>query len=615
MLDLDRLNYLLKNNQEEFWILLSHETLRCNEFSDVLFLSALRNKAFHKFGDEAAPNFQPKKIAILSGVTLHPFNQIIMQLSLAYSIKAEVFLYEYNYIQEIVNPSSKLYQSKPDVVLLIPDPYEATYPGNFSDPLEVQKQFATNKAKELLEISEIISMHCNANIVLCNYPLPPDVESDLERSRSLFSSWSYKKYINFELGLLLPPRISLIDAEFISCQIGTKKSEDIASWLESKQMGTHEFQLRLAKEFLYQIRFMTIPTKKVLILDLDNTLWGGVIADDGLEGIHIGAHSHFGEAFQLFQKYIISLYKRGILLAVCSKNSEDNAKLPFYEHSGMLLKMEHFVSFKANFRPKSDNIIDIANELNLSLDSFVFVDDNPAEIEIVNQFLPEVQTILLDGSPESFISKVKSKRFFDVKTITFEDMGRSNQYIAKNQEQLIRKNFANMATYLSSLEMKSIFHYAEKNEIPRIHQLINKSNQFNLTSKRRTMNEVCELLNDSSFQCYTFSLQDKFVDHGLIAICIVKFKENSSNAHIDTLLMSCRVLERGVEQEFINKIIQDLAERKISQLHAEYLPTSKNSLVKDLYKKLNFSLIQETENISTYQLTLEEWVRHDTFIH
>jgi FkbH-like protein len=329
-------------------------------------------------------------------------------------------------------------------------------------------------------------------------------------------------------------------------------------------------------------------TKKVLVLDLDNTLWGGVIGDDGLDGIKVGQGSPEGEAFYSFQKYIQQLKDRGVLLAVCSKNDDANARQPFEQHPEMHLKLDDFVSFIANWRAKPDNLIDIAKQLNLGLDSFVFVDDNPAERELMRTQLPDVLTIELNDNPADYARLLDEQNPFELTSLSSEDTIRTSQYKENLQRDSLKTSIADYDDYLKSLEQIAVISDFNEARLDRITQLINKTNQFNLTSIRKNRSEVEQLMaDDDSFTCY-IQLSDKFGDNGVIAIVYGSWGKDSLT--IDGWLMSCRVLKRGVEKMTCNHLVKQAHLKNKKYIHGRYIPSAKNSMVKDLYPELGFEL-------------------------
>jgi FkbH-like protein len=284
---------------------------------------------------------------------------------------------------------------------------------------------------------------------------------------------------------------------------------------------------------------------------------------------------------------LLSLSRRGVLLAVCSKNDHDRAVEPFERHPEMVLTLRDFASFKANWQPKSENIRQIAKELNLGLDSLVFVDDNPAEIEIVRQFVPEVTTLLLGPDPSEYVALLQDARCFEPRGLTAEDLKRASQYKQEAQRQELLGSITDMDAYLESLGMEAVMREFRAVDVPRIAQLINKSNQFNLTTRRRTEAQVESVVADPAYFHFTVRLADRFGDYGLIAVVIGKM--DGGEAAIDTWLMSCRVLKRQVEEEVLNQIVQLARLHNCARIRGVYLPTAKNGMVREHYPGLGFT--------------------------
>jgi FkbH-like protein len=425
------------------------------------------------------------------------------------------------------------------------------------------------------------------------------------RARTLGSDWSFRKWVNLELGLAAPPYLHICDWEFLAHRLGGLAAYDERSWFESKQPGSPALLVALAREAAQLILALRRAPKKVLVLDLDNTLWGGVVADDGLEGIELGDTSPRGEAFKAFQKYIASLKQRGVLLAVCSKNDLARAAEPFEKHPDMVLKMEDFVCFQANWEPKSENLRAMASELNLGLDSLVFVDDNPAEIEIVRQFVPEVTTILLGPNPSDYVAQLADCRLFEPRSITGEDAERTSQYRSAAQRQALEASVTDMAAYLETLQMEAIITEFTPVDVPRLSQLINKSNQFNLTTRRRSEAEVIAVMNAPEEIGFSVRLKDRFGDHGLISIVVGTHA--GETLQIDTWLMSCRVLKRGVEAEVLNELVRLAKVLNCQRLLGTFLPTPKNEMVRDFYGQMGFTLTIESEMKREFELRLENF--------
>jgi FkbH-like protein len=328
-------------------------------------------------------------------------------------------------------------------------------------------------------------------------------------------------------------------------------------------------------------------SRKVAVLDLDNTLWGGQVGDVGPGGIHLGQGSGEGESYLAFQRYLKELQRRGILLAVCSKNSEEMARGPFEQREDMVLKLGDFACFVANYESKADNLRTIADRLCLKLDSFVFIDDNPAERAVVRRCLPEVAVPDMPADPASYIDAVARHRFFETTSLTREDSARARYYSAESQ----RRDLASKATdadgFLKSLDMRMAVGPIDELNLERATQLLNKSNQFNLTTRRYTVAQVREMTKSPEWRTLTFRLADNLGDNGLISVVLLRRDEDA--LVIDTWVMSCRVLLRGVEQFARNELATLARKEGCNRILGTYIPTPKNAMVKDHYLKMQFA--------------------------
>jgi FkbH-like protein len=611
----EALKNLLLNRDENFWRLLAEKSLSAASFNELITLSALRKKAV-KIGVEesSSPPSKALRIALIGGSTLFPLSDLVEHLLRVTVGKVEIFVGEYNnYRSEILDQESDLYEFAPDFVIVLPDEQSCKYTGRLNDSAETVTDEINRFGAALLRMCAVVRERAAAEIILCNYILPPFVDLGAYRAKSLASDWNFKKAVNLYLGGKAPNYVHICDLEFLAYRLGGFEAKDEKSWFESKQLCSPALQLALAKEIAHLIGALKNAPKKVLMLDLDNTLWGGVIGDDGMEGIEIGDTSPRGEAFKAFQTYILSLTERGVLLGVCSKNDFENAIEPFRRHPEMVLREEHFVAFKANWKPKAENLIETANELNLGLDSFIFVDDNPAEIEIVRQFAPEVTTILLDEDPSRFVRQLQESRLFERFSITGEDAQRTEQYRKEAERKSLLESAVDMDSYLESLEMIGAFKEFNRLDLPRVAQLINKSNQFNLTTKRRTESEIETLMRDPRYAGFSMRLRDRFGDHGLISV-VICFVGERNVLEIDTWLMSCRVLKRQVEEQVLNEIVRLARAKGCERIGGLYLPTAKNGMVKDLYSRLGFRTVNASENCSEFELSVDGFKPLKTFI-
>lgn len=590
----------------EFASELLAKTREAKNFGEVIQLCTLRKRALAN--GLLPPPQTSRRVAIMGGANLRPLVDLIEHFAaLLGGIQCEIWLGDYdNYQSDIMGPESPLYAFKPDVVLLLPSEKRCIYEGPLTASRADQESVARRVATDLLELCRTVHDRTGCEVILGNFRLPPYFDPGPIRTTTLTSDYSFRKFVNLELGSRLPSFVHLCDIEFLSNRRGTLESTDERSWFESKQPFASGLLVDVAREYAHVMSRIGVPPKKVVILDLDNTLWGGVIGEDGLEGIELGTTSSRGEAFREFQQYLLSLSRRGVLLAVCSKNEHNIAIEPFEKHPEMLLRMKDIVSFKANWEPKSDNIRQIAADLNLGLDSLVFVDDNPAEIDIVKQFVPEVATVWVGDDPALFAGRLNDSRYFEPSSITAEDLLRVHRYKQESDRQQLLSSSTDMESYLRSLQMVGTIKSFDKLDTPRIAQLIGKSNQFNLTTRRRTEAEVLALIDNEQYSAFTMRLADRFGDHGLIAVVIGQ--PHGRDFHIDTWLMSCRVLKRQVEDEVLNNIVQVARERGCTRVVGEYIPSAKNAMVCDLYPSLGLKQIRgEPNGTQVYELQIERY--------
>jgi len=357
-------------------------------------------------------------------------------------------------------------------------------------------------------------------------------------------------------------------------------------------------------------------SSKCLVFDLDNTLWGGVIGDDGLDGIVLGQGHAVGEAFLAFQSFAKQLSERGVILAVCSKNDPEIAASVFREHPEMVLKLEDIAAFVANWQDKPTNLRQIARMLNIGLDSLVFFDDNPAEREIVRQNIPEIAVPEVPSEVTGFARCLAEGGWFEAISFTREDQQRSQQYLENRQRETALSSATNMDDFLASLEMRMIATPFNSVDLPRITQLAHKTNQFNVTTRRYHQEQMAAFRDDRDAVTLSFRLIDKFGDNGLIcAVIALPDRDYSEALRIDTWLMSCRVLGRQVEEEVINQLCLIARDRGYSRLIGEYVPTAKNGLVRDLYRRVGFQQISPDGDTNTlWSMVVPHDVPYRTFI-
>lgn len=542
------------------------------------------------------------KIAILGSYSIQNFVMVLKLFLFAQGIEATIYEGEYNGINmDILNKDSPLYRFYPNIVVILSDYRDInTFPELFSDSTSVD-----NCVKKYVEyyqsLWDNISLIKGCHIFQSNIVLPLERSLGNLEQNYYFSTRNFYNLINIGLMKHRTNNVTIVDLDYIASCIGKKQWFDPSAYVLNKAGFSIQYIGVVCEAFAKQISVLCGYIKKCLVLDLDNTLWGGVVGDEGYEGILADPNNPVGEAYLAFQKYILNLKNRGVILAICSKNDIETAKEPFEKNSNMILKLNDFSIFVANWKDKAENIRKISNELSIGLDSMVFFDDNPAEREIVKMYLPQVTVIDVPNDPAYYTQSLELASPFEWIQITSEDIKRSDSYVQNSKRAELANEFTDYDEYLKALEMEGVVEELSINQIERFSQLINKSNQFNLRTQRYSEAVINELLHDKNYKLLSISLKDKFSNYGMIS-CVI-LKKSDHNCLIDTWVMSCRVLKRGVEDFTFISIIEAAKNWKCSQLVGEYIPSKKNSMVSGLYTKLDFKVSEhnmlKTDNEST----------------
>lgn len=543
----------------------------------------------------------PLRLAVLGSFTTGQLIAMIELNLFAAGVVAEVYEADYGvFRQEILDPTSGLYDFQPQVLFLATSWRDlGGAPALHGDPAESHK-LVDAEVDRWLNLWNTAYGRLGCQIVQNNFDAPAWRQLGNYELRHPTSLRRYSAAVNQAFQDRAPPFVTIHDLDELSAQIGRARWGDERFFHHAKIPCDPECLVEYGHSVASLIIALRGLTKKCLALDLDNTLWGGVIGDDGLGGIRLGQGDPEGESFLAFQRYLKSLKDRGVILAVCSKNEEPVAKEVFEKHREMALRLEDISCFVANWEPKADNLRRIATALNIGRDSIVFVDDNPAERALVRQLAPDVMVPELPEDPAGYIAAVENLRAFQVVSLSSEDLKRTEFYQANAQRQLQEESATNIDDFLRSLAMVAHVAPVDATTLERTAQLINKSNQFNLTTRRRSAAEVQAIADDPQWITRTVSLVDKFGDNGLISVLLARIEQDT--LFIDTWLMSCRVLKRGVESLLLNKLVEIARERGLKQIVGEYIPTAKNVIVKDHYQNLGLTKIAEDDGRTRWRL-------------
>lgn len=540
------------------------------------------------------------RIAVLGTDSIQYFVMALRYALDRENIHADIYEGEYNGIaMDVMDDSSPLYKFNPDILILIPDYREIKeYPGALESEDAVESLLDDTVGVYEYYWEKINSnLHCQ--VLQSNFAVPPErLYGNLERSLP-YSMFSFLSSLNIRLLQRAPANVTMIDTDALSAIIGKANWFDDKSYFLTKSGYRLDYIQENVMQYVRQIMAIHGRIRKCLVLDLDNTLWGGIVGDDGWDGIQLDPNDAVGEAYREFQRYVLSLKKRGVILAVVSKNDIENAKEPFEKNQNMILKLDDIACFEANWEDKVTNIRRVASELNIGTDSLVFFDDSPAERNIVSNYLPEVRVIDVPDDVALYKRALDHAMPFEWRELTKEDVLRSNSYIENRKREELQTRFKNYDEYLRNLDMKCSVREPNASEVSRFAQLLNKSNQFNLRTQRYTESEIQAALGDQNKKCLCAVFSDKFSEYGIIS-CVILEKQGEC-CFIESWVMSCRVLKRGVEFMMFSKILNAARSWNCRTIEGEYLPSPKNRMVFDLYDNLGFELISESSDKKTYQ--------------
>jgi FkbH-like protein len=556
------------------------------------------------------------RIAFLGDVAVQQFTPLLRALFGRVNFQIEVYEGGFDGSEfETLNPASALFVFKPDVIIIMNAVQSLR--DKFYERSCDASQFAFETISRITRIWNSIRENSVATIIQTNYAAPVErtyghydlkVATSLPRVVTRINSAIIDEAENRS-------HVLLLDVEHLASWTGRSQWFDERFWTISKSFCAIDLLPLVANNIVDIILSTKGRAIKCVVLDLDNTLWGGIVGDDGTHGIQIGAHGD-GEDFYRFQCFLRELKNRGIMLAVCSKNEQATALAPFEENPEMVLKQTDFAVFVANWNNKAENIRLIRQVLNIGFDTMVFLDDNPFERNLVRELLPEVLVPELSEDPSEYVRSVCALNLFETSSHSAEDGQRTEFYRVEAQREIAKGQATSFEDFLQALAMRIGVKRFEVESLARIVQLFQRSNQFNLTTRRHSYAQCEEMMADSH-GCLPLSaaLSDKFGDHGLVSIVVLRPDPQAGVLIICDWLMSCRVLMRGVEDYLMNKVVAEAESRGLPQITGQYIPTAKNGMVRDFFARFGFEKVNEdSEGKADWLLNTRDFVKREVFI-
>jgi len=525
----------------------------------------------------------------------------------------DLFEAEYNQVErQFFDPTSELYEFDADFIVV----FQSTHKLGEHHSALSQEQQAMLAEERLQFVTDICTNPAleGKKIIYINYP---EIEDTVFGSyaNKVVSSFTFQvRKLNYELMRLSEqfPNLFICDIAGLQNKLGRDFMFAANVYTSTEMVLSIDALPYVASRVMDIVCAIKGQFKKCLILDLDNTLWGGVIGDDGLEGIQLGHGLGIGKAFTEFQMWVKKLKQRGIIICVASKNNEETAKEPFEKHPDMVLKLDDIAVFQANWETKVDNIRTIQQILNIGFDSMVFLDDNPFERNMVRENIPGITVPELPEDPAEYLEYLYSLNLFETASYSNLDKDRTKQYQVEARRVSLSKTFTNEADFLKSLNMVSTVSGFTKFNTPRVAQLSQRSNQFNLRTVRYTDADIEALANNPEVIDLSFTLEDKFGDNGLIAVVIMK-PIDMETLFVDTWFMSCRVLKRGMENFTLNTMVEAAKAKGYMRILGEYLPTPKNKMVEEHYSNLGFEKVEGAET-AQYVLDVDAYQPRECYI-
>lgn len=563
------------------------------------------SKYISEFNKYIKTNPKPTlKIALLSTFTIKGLKEVISLEASKSRIDIEVYTGAYGQIiQEFLNEDSNLISFSPDITFIVWD-RDTLFGDYVIEPYEMnvmeRRNFIDNKLKEINNYIEIFLNKIKGTIVINNLEIPSYSPLGILENKQEFGLYESVRYINSEIDKLarIKNNLYIYDYDTFLNKYGKNHIVDNKMYYLADMKLSMEMIVNLGKEYTTYIFAMKGKTKKCLVLDLDNTLWGGIVGEKGITGIKLSPN-YEGKAYYEFQKYIQALSNRGVILAINSKNNYEDAMNVIRNHKYMILRENSFASVRINWQDKATNIMEIAKELNIGLDSIVFIDDDRVNCDLVNKMLPMVKTICLDGNPANYVNLMKNLQCFNQLIYTAEDRNKTKQYQSQKARNDLKEKIGSIEEYIKSLEIKVNFYRLSEENINRISQLTLKTNQFNLTNKRYQTEELIELQDNKKAVIECINVEDKFGDNGISGVII--YYVLNENVVIDTMLLSCRVMGRNIEKEYFLRLEEYCRSNGLHKIIGKYVRSDKNKPVEKLYERYGFKELEQKDNYIIYE--------------
>jgi FkbH-like protein len=563
--------------------------------------------------------FARARIAVVGSATLDHLAPAIRVAALRHRLLLDVHTGAYGqYRQEILDAASPLYAFMPQVVVLAVTANDAMGDVPVTATEAEVSAALTHAVDELRAMWRTLRDHRKITVIqqtFLDHSLP--VFGSYDRSVAGAPARMIRQLNDLLADAARSDGVIIFDVEQHKQRDGIDAWFDVRRWLQAKQEIRPEAAALYGELLVRIIAAQRGMSRKCLVLDLDNTLWGGVIGDDGIDGIILGEGSAQGEAHLALQRYARQLMDRGILLAVCSKNDPAIAEAAIRDHPEMLLRRADFAAFVANWHDKAANLEAIAAQLNIGIDSLVFVDDNPFERARVREALPMVAVPELPDDPAEYAKTLAAAGYFEAVSFTSEDRARVELYAKDSQRNALLSESKSVADFLRSLDMTVDYGQFGSNDLIRVTQLVNKTNQFNTTTRRYAAEEIAAAASTSAYITLQFRLRDRFGDNGLVSTMILGPNDEPATFELENWVMSCRVFGRELEFEAMNIAVETALRRNARGFFADYIPTKKNVVIKDLFTSLGFDLVSggaATDQPSRWFLDLSRYIPRQTSI-